>query len=198
MGCCIQHDAGFLLLSGDIYDEADRGIRAQLRFLRGLERLSDHGVQVFVVHGNHDPSGGAWSAVSSWPAGVKVFGHDDVEVVPVERDGRRIAVVYGISYAERHVTENLPVRVGGGRMRIRAWHVGGFGVLRDYDVDALARGLTVFCGENEAGKSTLLAFLRGVLFGFSPESDTCGSCRTTATRSSPWSTPPVVVGVPVI
>lgn len=51
-------------------------------------------------------------------------------------------------------------------MRIRGWHVEGFGIHRDWRVDDLRDGLTVFYGPNEAGKSTLLAFLRGVLFGF--------------------------------
>jgi uncharacterized protein YhaN len=51
-------------------------------------------------------------------------------------------------------------------MRIRGWQVEGFGVLCDYDVTDLPDGLVLVHGPNEAGKSTLLAFLRGVLFGF--------------------------------
>ena len=51
-------------------------------------------------------------------------------------------------------------------MRIRGFHIDGFGVHRDFGLDALPPGLTVFYGPNEAGKSTLLAFLRGVLFGY--------------------------------
>jgi uncharacterized protein YhaN len=51
-------------------------------------------------------------------------------------------------------------------MRINGWHVGGFGLLADQTVQALPAGLTVVHGPNEAGKSTMLAFIRGVLFGF--------------------------------
>ncbi|WP_195210320.1 AAA family ATPase [Actinomarinicola tropica] len=51
-------------------------------------------------------------------------------------------------------------------MRIRGWHVDGFGVFHDARVEDLPSGLTIVAGPNEAGKSTLLAFLRGVLFGF--------------------------------
>lgn len=51
-------------------------------------------------------------------------------------------------------------------MRIRGWHIDGFGVFHDWRVTDLPDGLTVVYGENEAGKSTLLAFLRGVLFGY--------------------------------
>ncbi len=51
-------------------------------------------------------------------------------------------------------------------MNIRGWHIDGFGVFRDFEVSDLPVGLTVLIGPNEAGKSTLLGFLRGVLFGF--------------------------------
>ena len=51
-------------------------------------------------------------------------------------------------------------------MKIEGWRVDGFGVLRDMEVSDLGSGVTVFLGQNEAGKSTLLAFLRTMLFGF--------------------------------
>lgn len=55
-------------------------------------------------------------------------------------------------------------------MKITGWHIEGFGVFSDTVVRELPPELTVVLGPNEAGKSTLLAFLRGVLFGF-PDSD---------------------------
>lgn len=51
-------------------------------------------------------------------------------------------------------------------MRIRSWHIDGFGIHRDWRIDDLSPGLSVFYGPNEAGKTTLLAFVRGVLFGY--------------------------------
>ncbi len=51
-------------------------------------------------------------------------------------------------------------------MILRGWHIDGFGLFCDEHVDGLDTAMTVFLGPNEAGKSTLLAFLRGVLFGF--------------------------------
>ncbi len=111
--------AAFLLLAGDIYDGAERGLRAQLRFVKGLERLAEQGVPVFICHGNHDPLGGArsggaagggWSAVRSWPENVTIFAADQVRRIPVEQAGSAIAQVYGISYGRRDVTENLALR----------------------------------------------------------------------------------------
>ncbi|ACV62603.1 conserved hypothetical protein [Desulfofarcimen acetoxidans DSM 771] len=51
-------------------------------------------------------------------------------------------------------------------MRIMRLDIHGFGIYRDFFWDSLAPGLNVIEGPNEAGKSTLMAFIRAVLFGF--------------------------------
>jgi uncharacterized protein YhaN len=51
-------------------------------------------------------------------------------------------------------------------MRILRLHVDGFGIFHDVTSPELSPGLTLFEGPNEAGKSTLLAFLRAIPFGF--------------------------------
>lgn len=61
-------------------------------------------------------------------------------------------------------------------MKICGWSIDGFGVFRDSTVAELPDGLTVLHGANEAGKSTLLEFLRRVLFGV-PESSNGASYR---------------------
>ena len=52
-----------------------------------------------------------------------------------------------------------------GPLRIEQLRVRGFGHFTDYALE-LGPGLNLLYGPNEAGKSTLLAFLRGMLFGF--------------------------------
>ncbi|MBN1908412.1 MAG: AAA family ATPase [Pirellulales bacterium] len=54
-------------------------------------------------------------------------------------------------------------------MKINALKVDGFGVWSRMKLDELSDDLTVFCGPNEAGKTTLLQFIRSILYGFSPE-----------------------------
>jgi len=54
-------------------------------------------------------------------------------------------------------------------VKITALEVEGFGVWTGLRLDALADGLNVFYGPNEAGKSTLMQFVRSVLYGFTPE-----------------------------
>jgi uncharacterized protein YhaN len=51
-------------------------------------------------------------------------------------------------------------------MILRGLHIDGFGLFHDYALDNLSPGLQVFLGPNEAGKTTLLAFLRRLFFGF--------------------------------
>ena len=53
-------------------------------------------------------------------------------------------------------------------MRVIDLHIDGFGHFADTEYGPIEAPLTVFYGPNEAGKSTLLAFLRTMFFGFPP------------------------------
>lgn len=55
-------------------------------------------------------------------------------------------------------------------MKIVEMHVEAFGKLRDFTLQ-VDGGLTVIYGPNEAGKSTLMGFIRAILFGFPPRSN---------------------------
>ena len=54
-------------------------------------------------------------------------------------------------------------------MKITAVEVDGFGVWSGLKLDGLSDGLNVFLGPNEAGKTTLMQFVRSVLYGFTTE-----------------------------
>ena len=95
-----------VLIAGDIYDGAEKSLEAQLKFRHGLKKLSDKGIDTFIVHGNHDPLN-SWSASLKWPERVHVFSGTQMECIPVERNGVVKAYVHGISYPKRDVTENL-------------------------------------------------------------------------------------------
>lgn len=118
----LDYDAAFVVIAGDLYDGAQRGIRAQLRFARGVRRLAERGVQVFVVHGNHDPLDEGWQAIRDLPPNLTIFGAERVTTTSVERNGRTLAHVYGISYARRDVVENLSLRFR--RMEAPGLHIG--------------------------------------------------------------------------
>jgi len=102
----IEKQVDFLLIAGDIYDGADRSLRAQLQFRDGLKRLSDAGIKAYIVHGNHDPLDG-WSANLDWPKIVHIFKGKSVEKVSVEKDGEEIVQIYGISFHMQEIKTNL-------------------------------------------------------------------------------------------
>ena len=102
---CLRESVDALLVAGDIYDGADRSLRAQLKFVDGLTRLDAAGIRSFVCHGNHDPLDG-WEARLSLPPGCVRFG-PEVSGEPVFADEPERAAVYGVSYPTREVRENL-------------------------------------------------------------------------------------------
>ena len=54
-------------------------------------------------------------------------------------------------------------------MRITDINVDGFGVWKGLQIESLSDNVTVFYGQNEAGKTTLMQFLRSMMFGFSAD-----------------------------
>ena len=102
---CLRERADALLVAGDIYDGADRSLRAQLNFVGGLTRLDAAGIRSFVCHGNHDPLDG-WEARLALPPGCVRFG-PEVTGEPVFPHEPERAAVYGVSYPRRDVRENL-------------------------------------------------------------------------------------------
>jgi DNA repair exonuclease SbcCD nuclease subunit len=105
----VQERAAFLLIAGDVYDGADRSLRAQLKFRDGLSRAAAHGVAAYVVHGNHDPLSG-WEAGIAMPPQVHRFGGEAVEEVAVRQGGETLARIFGISYPVAEVRANLAAR----------------------------------------------------------------------------------------
>ena len=102
---CLRDQVDALLVAGDIYDGADRSLRAQLRFVQGLGQLDAAGIRSFICHGNHDPLDG-WEARLDLPEGCVRFG-PEVAGFPVFPGEPQRAMVYGVSYPTREVRENL-------------------------------------------------------------------------------------------
>ncbi|NQT39629.1 MAG: AAA family ATPase, partial [Planctomycetes bacterium] len=54
-------------------------------------------------------------------------------------------------------------------MKITGLRIDGFGVWSGLELNQFSEGINVFFGPNEAGKTTLMQFIRSVLYDFSPE-----------------------------
>ena len=102
---CLDEQVDALLIAGDIYDAADRSLRAQLRFADGIHRLAAAGIRSFVCHGNHDPLDG-WQARLDLPDLCTRFG-PTLGTAPVFPDDPQRAMVHGISYRTRETRDNL-------------------------------------------------------------------------------------------
>lgn len=101
----IEKKVDFVVIAGDLFDGEDRSLRAQSRFRREMERLQEHDIEAFVIHGNHDHLGGNWPHFE-WPSNVHVFQTENVEVIPFSKNGKTLANIYGFSYTKRAVLEN--------------------------------------------------------------------------------------------
>lgn len=95
---CEAERPDFVVLAGDIYNQENYSVKAQLRLRDGCERLGRLGIVVFLAHGNHDPLDSRLNAVN-WPENVTVFGATPEQHVVLDRcDHRLLAVVHGISH----------------------------------------------------------------------------------------------------
>lgn len=111
----IREKVDFLLIAGDVFDLADRSLRAQIRFRSMLEPLAERRIPVYVIHGNHDPLDGQRASLS-WPENVTFF-KEEVEVLPVLRveksvtgttiSEKLLAHMHGYSYPTAKVFDNL-------------------------------------------------------------------------------------------
>ena len=104
----LEEKVDAVLIAGDIYDSEDKSLRAQFKFRDGLKKLSAAGIPSFIVHGNHDPLNG-WAATLRWPDNVHVFPSEPA-CLPLEKDGVKVANIYGVSYPRREIKENLATR----------------------------------------------------------------------------------------
>ncbi len=108
---CIRREASFLVLAGDIFDRAAAGVGVQSSFRKGLKRLAEAGVRVFICHGNHDPLSDAFKPIGGLPEGVVRFepGVPQSHVVTL-RHSRDPVRVSGVSFGTQHEKENLALR----------------------------------------------------------------------------------------
>lgn len=102
----LESGAAFVLFAGDVYDGADRNLRAQIRFRDGLRRLDEAGIPALIVHGNHDHLAGTQARLE-WPEHAHVFPARPSAPRLLFHQGERVAAVYGYSYPQREVRESL-------------------------------------------------------------------------------------------
>lgn len=89
---CIARQVDWLLLSGNVFVEAERSLRARLALQRGCERLRQHEIDVVAIPGLGDPAE-AWRAIPELPANVAICCSSDPAPVELFRGDDLIATV---------------------------------------------------------------------------------------------------------
>ncbi len=105
----IRQKVDFVVISGDLYDGANRSLRAQLFLKKQFVRLEQADIQVFAIHGNHDHLQGKFVQLT-WPENVHFFGSEEPDMHPYRKNNDVVAHLYGYSYPQRAVTENIATR----------------------------------------------------------------------------------------
>lgn len=96
-----------MLIAGDLFDRPDPPGAVAAQALETLRRLTEAGVPVFAIPGNHDAPRGGGSPLDEAPAGVTVF-REPVFGDPVTVDTASGPLhVYGIAYDSATVPEPL-------------------------------------------------------------------------------------------
>lgn len=106
----IAKEVDFIVVCGDVFDQADRTLGAGLRLQQAAKRLASEGIAVYMICGNHDPLDET-RPMLDLPDNVHVFGGGEVrERVACRRDGAEVARIYGISFDRAHIRDNLALR----------------------------------------------------------------------------------------
>jgi DNA repair protein SbcD/Mre11 len=103
---CLNRNVDFLIISGDIFDSENKSLAAQLRFVSELKSLSDKGIPVYFVCGNHDPLK-SWLDVIGLPENVYRFDSSGIQCHTFKKEGTAIADIHGISFGEKAIIKNL-------------------------------------------------------------------------------------------
>ncbi len=83
----------FVLLAGDVFDTDKPSYAHYRHFLRGLERLCEARIPVYIIAGNHDPYA-TWAGIrDELPSNAVMFGSDKPSYALFERDGQPCAII---------------------------------------------------------------------------------------------------------
>ena len=108
----ISRNVDFVVMAGDIFDQAQPSYANFLQFVRGLQRLDQAGIPVYLLTGNHDPYTSWQRSYSQLPANAYMFPADKPGFTVFHRDGRPLALLGGRGYYNQVVSDQLNIAEG--------------------------------------------------------------------------------------
>jgi DNA repair exonuclease SbcCD nuclease subunit len=103
LNAAISEKVDFVVIAGDLYDTGLKSFESALFFNREMARLKDAGIDVYLVHGNHDAASKLIKQLRP-PGNVKIFRASEPQTMLNEE--LRVAI-HGQSFATPEVTEDL-------------------------------------------------------------------------------------------
>ncbi len=101
---CLEEHVDALIIAGDLYDGEQTSMKTARFLASQMQRLSDAGIAVFKIRGNHD----ALSKITQelvLPPSVKIFS-GRAEAVELSRGDQSVAI-HGLSFAKPQAPESL-------------------------------------------------------------------------------------------
>lgn len=99
----LQEEVDFIVIAGDVFDDHNRTLRAEVFLKEQFERLKKEQIFVYMAHGNHDPLSD--SVVTDWPENVSVFDKNVETYQTITKNGEKI-LLHGFSYQDHASYEN--------------------------------------------------------------------------------------------
>lgn len=100
----IKQNVDFLLISGDLYDREHRSLRGQWFVKKQTERLYEENINVFIIHGNHDPLVDTHNLIHL-PENVHVFSSEGEKIKYLTSTNETV-FIHGVSYPEKAYTDD--------------------------------------------------------------------------------------------
>ncbi len=108
----ISRNVDFVVMAGDIFDQAQPSYANYLQFTRGLQRLEQAGIPVYLVTGNHDPYTSWQRSYAQLPPNVYMFPADKPGFTVYWRDGQPLALLGGRGYYNQVVSDKQNIAEG--------------------------------------------------------------------------------------
>lgn len=99
----LREEVDFVIISGDLFDQHNRTLKAEVFLKSQFERLQKEQIFVYIVHGNHDPLSD--EIKTKWPENVTVFSNQVETYQAITKTGETVHL-HGFSYEKRESYEN--------------------------------------------------------------------------------------------
>ena len=101
----ISEQVDFVILAGDVFDDTDSSLKAQMFLKDQFEKLRQADIKVYLIYGNHDYYRNDF-AVIDFPENVHIFDQNVTTEALTAKDGQTVGLT-GFSYYQQHIQDSV-------------------------------------------------------------------------------------------